>query len=118
VATVVSGDFEWDGANLAKYGVTFDEAAVVPVTRPRKGAERVTLRTLREALGMTQSDMARALDTDQGEVSRIERRPDVLLSTLRKYAGALGARCEMAFVLPDGRRVLLAEPEAPARSPR
>jgi DNA-binding XRE family transcriptional regulator len=81
------------------------------VTRPRKGTERVPLRTVREAIGKTQLEVARALEIDQGEVSRIERRPDALLSTVRKYAAALGARCELAFVFKDGRRVLIAEPE-------
>jgi transcriptional regulator with XRE-family HTH domain len=79
-------------------------------TRPRKGAERVALRTVREGLGKTQSEVARALETDQGEVSRIERRPDLLVSTLHRYAEALGATCEVVFVFPGGRRVLIAEP--------
>jgi transcriptional regulator with XRE-family HTH domain len=87
------------------------------VTRPRKGRERVLLRTVREGLGKTQEEVARALDTDQGEVSRIERRPDVLLSTLHRYAEALGAACEVAFVFPNGRRVLIAEPE-PQQAPK
>ena len=84
----------------------------VRVTRPRKGAERVSLRSVREALGMTQSEVATALGTDQGEVSRIERRPGVSLSMLRRYAVVLGASCDVAFVFPDGRRVLIAEPES------
>jgi hypothetical protein len=79
------------------------------VTRARKGSERVSLRTVREAVGKTQLDVAKSLGTDQGEVSRIERRPDVLVSTVRRYAAALGARCEVAFVFRDGRRVLIAE---------
>jgi transcriptional regulator with XRE-family HTH domain len=77
------------------------------VRRARKGSERVSLRTAREALGMTQADMASALGTDQGEVSRIERRPHVRFSTLCKYAEALGARCDVAFVFPDGRNLLI-----------
>ena len=80
-----------------------------PVTRRRKGAERVSLRTIRESIGKTQVEVARALETDQGEVSRIERRSDVMVSTLRKYAAALGAHCEVSFVFRDGRRVLIAE---------
>ena len=87
------------------------------VTRARKGAERVALRTVREGLGKTQSDVARALDTDQGEISRIERRSDLLVSTLHRYAEALGARCEVALVFPDGRRVLVAQPES-GQSPK
>lgn len=81
------------------------------MTRARKGTERVALRTVREGLGKTQGGVARALETDQGEVSRIERRPDLLISTLHRYAEALGAMCEVAFVFPGGRRVLIAEPE-------
>lgn len=84
---------------------------VVRVTRPRKGSERVSLRTVREAVGKTQDELAKALETDQGEVSRIERRPDVMLSTLRRYATALGAHCEVVFIFNDGRRVLIAIPE-------
>ncbi len=87
------------------------------VTRARKGAERVTLRTVREAIGKTQIEVARALETDQGEVSRIERRTDIMLSTLRKYAEALGARCEVSFVFEDGRRVLIADAE-PGEPPK
>jgi helix-turn-helix protein len=88
------------------------------VTRARKGAERVSLRSVREAIGKTQIDVARALGTDQGEVSRIERRPDVMVSTLRKYAAALGARCDVAFVFADGRRVLIAEAEPGEPAPK
>jgi transcriptional regulator with XRE-family HTH domain len=62
-------------------------------------------------MGKTQGELAEALGTDQGEVSRIERRSDVLTSTLRRYAEAIGARCEVAFVFPGGRRVLIADPE-------
>jgi hypothetical protein len=94
-----------------------DLASARRVVRPRKGAERVTLRVIREGLGRTQGELARALETDQGEISRIERRPDLMLSTLRRYAAALGATCELAFVFPNGQRVLVADPE-PGEPPR
>ncbi len=47
-------------------------------------------------------------------MSRIERRGDVRLSTLRRYAEAVGARLEVAFVFgEDGkRRALLEELDA------
>ena len=50
-------------------------------------------------------------------MSRIERRPDIMVSTLRKYAAAIGARCEVSFVFEDGRRVLIGEPE-PGEPPK
>src|SRR5208283_4865888 len=36
--------------------------------------------------------------SDQAEMSKLERRPDMMLSTLRRYAEALGARCEARTV--------------------
>jgi len=91
----------------AEAAAIVDFARAKRVRRPRKGRERVSLCTAREAIGMTQAEMARALGTDQGEVSRMERRPHVRFSTLCKYAEALGARCDVAFVFPDGRHLLV-----------
>jgi transcriptional regulator with XRE-family HTH domain len=66
-----------------------------------------SLREIREARELTQAEVAAALATYQAEVSRIERCGDVRLSTLRRYARALGARCEVSFVLPSGETVRL-----------
>jgi len=79
---------------------------------PKPGRTLVlSLRAMREAAGKTQVDLARALDTDQAEVSRLERRDDSRLSTLRKYAEALGAECEVTFVFGGGQRIILGDPE-------
>jgi hypothetical protein len=52
------------------------------------------------------------MGTDQGEVSRIERRGDVQVSTLRRYAEAVGARLELALVFDKtGSRALIEEPD-------
>jgi len=48
------------------------------------------LRGLRELLGKTQEELASLLGRSQRQVSETERRQDVLLSTLRSYAKALG----------------------------
>jgi transcriptional regulator len=72
--------------------------------------QALTLRALRRDLGKTQVEVAALLETNQGEVSRMERRPDHALSTMRRYAEALGARCEIAFVFRGGRRVRVAVP--------
>ena len=83
-------------------------------------APRLPLKAVRRAMGKTQGDVAAALGTWQGEISRIERRDDVFLSTLRLYAEAVGARCEVAFVLPGGQRIVIAASEVslPPRGPR
>lgn len=49
------------------------------------------LRALRELAGLTQGDLADRLDMDQGALSRLERRADLQLSTLRAYVESVGA---------------------------
>jgi transcriptional regulator with XRE-family HTH domain len=87
------------------------------VVRRGPAGKRVSLRTLREALGKTQSDVASALEMTQGEVSRLEAREDALASTLARYATALGGVLEISVVLPKtGHRVRLAlGKETPAK---
>lgn len=50
---------------------------------------------LRQGRKVTQKDLAEKLGMSQANVSRIEREDDVLLSTLEKYAAALGGRLEI-----------------------
>jgi transcriptional regulator with XRE-family HTH domain len=62
---------------------------------PRPGrALELSLRAMREAAGKTQAEIGAALGSDQAEMSKLER-PDMMLSTLRRYAEALGARCDV-----------------------
>ncbi len=56
-------------------------------------AEEMTLRELREARRLTQVRVARALGVTQDSVSRLEKRTDLLLSTLRKTVQAMGEAC-------------------------
>jgi DNA-binding XRE family transcriptional regulator len=65
------------------------------------------LRVLREAVGKTQTEVARVAEMDQSEISRIEQRDDFKLSTLRRYARALGAKIEVTAVLRTGHRIRL-----------
>jgi transcriptional regulator with XRE-family HTH domain len=66
---------------------------------------------MREEAHKTQAEVAAALGTEQGEISRVERREDVRLSTLRRYAEAIGAECEVVFVFAKtGRAITLADP--------
>jgi autotransporter translocation and assembly factor TamB len=72
-----------------------------------KTGRRYDLRSLRVALGKTQIDVARAAKMAQGDVSKLEDRVDVKLSTIERYASALGGEVEVAVVI-DGRRYQLA----------
>lgn len=64
-----------------------------------------TLAQLRDLAGMRQIDVAEALGTNQAGVSRLERRGDLYLSTLRDYIAALGGDLELIAAFPDGSRL-------------
>jgi transcriptional regulator with XRE-family HTH domain len=65
----------------------------------------LALADLRKQAGLTQTVVGERMGVGQEQVSRVERRADVHLSTLREYVEALGGRLELAAVFPDGNRV-------------
>lgn len=64
-------------------------------------ARQATLRRLREARALTQSTLADLLEMDQSEVSRLERRSDMLLSTLKRFIEATGGELHLVVRYPD-----------------
>jgi DNA-binding XRE family transcriptional regulator len=66
-------------------------------------ALQMTLRELRALAGKTQDEVARAAEMTQGEISRLERREDLLLSSLRTYVEALGGHLGVVAVLGNKR---------------
>jgi transcriptional regulator with XRE-family HTH domain len=67
-------------------------------------AEEMTLRELRKARKLTQVRMAKALGVTQDSVSRLEKRSDLLLSTLRKTVEAMGGTLSLVVNSPTARR--------------
>lgn len=70
-------------------------------------AEEMTLRDLRKARALTQACMAEELGITQDGVSRLEKRSDLLLSTLRKTVEAMGGRLSLVAEFPDRAPVVL-----------
>jgi transcriptional regulator with XRE-family HTH domain len=70
-------------------------------------AEEMTLRELRRARKLTQVRVAKALRISQDGVSRLERRTDLMLSTLRKSVEAMGGNLSLIVEFPDRAPVLL-----------
>lgn len=70
-------------------------------------AEELTLRELRTARQLTQVRMARKLGITQDSVSRLEKRSDLLLSTLRKTVEAMGGSLSLVAEFPDRPPVVL-----------
>ncbi len=61
----------------------------------------MNLAAVRDLLGKTQSDVAKAMGSTQSEISRSERRQDHLVSTLREYVRALGGELELTARFGD-----------------
>ena len=60
------------------------------------------LQELRQARKMSQEEMAKNLHTRQSNVSRIEKRADMYISTLRSVIKAMGGDLEIVARFPDG----------------
>jgi len=54
----------------------------------RLDTRRATLSEVRRAVGLTQAQLAADLDMDQGDISRLERRQNLHLSTLARFIEA------------------------------
>ena len=65
--------------------------------------KEMPLHRLREARRLTQKQIAEAMHIDQSRVSKIERRTDVYVSTLRNFISAMGGELELVARFPDGR---------------
>ncbi len=63
--------------------------------------EEMNLAEMRQAFALTQSTLAEALGVGQAEISKIENRTDLFVSTLRKYIAAMGGDLEINAVFPD-----------------
>lgn len=72
-----------------------DEREAVVARTAELVAREMSLRDLRKALGKTQVAMADRLGIKQENVSRIEQRSDMLLSTLNSYLRSLGGRLRL-----------------------
>ena len=85
--------------------------ATLPVRRrakiERRASELATLRDLRQAVERTQEELATSLGVGQDTISRIERRSDMLLSTLRRYVEAMGGKLELVAEFPDRPRMVI-----------
>lgn len=80
----------------------------MPIERQHRIAKRVQeslasmpLEEIRKARQMTQAKLAEMLGVNQGEISKIEHRADIYISTLAGYVEALGGKLEIRAIFPD-----------------
>ena len=88
----------------------FDELRQRMSPEARKRADELTaqllaempLQELRQARSLTQEQLASTLGINQAAVSKLERRADMYLSTLRSYIKAMGGELRLIAEFPDG----------------
>ena len=68
--------------------------------RRLKGA--MALEELRDALRMTQKELATTLNVDQSAISKLEHRTDMYVSTLQRCVAAMGGQLEIRAMFPEG----------------
>jgi transcriptional regulator with XRE-family HTH domain len=64
--------------------------------------EALKLNQLREARTLTQANLATILGINQGSVSKLEKRTDMYISTLRSFVEAMGGQLQIKAVFPEG----------------
>lgn len=64
-------------------------------------ADEMTLRDLRLALKKTQEALGETLHMKQDGISRLEKRTDMLISTLNRYIKAMGGSLKLMAEFPD-----------------
>jgi hypothetical protein len=70
-------------------------------------SHQANLAQVRKLRSLAQSTVAELMDMDQSEISRLERRTDLLLSTLRKFIQATGGDLHLIAHFPEGNVELL-----------
>lgn len=70
--------------------------------KARKMLAQYRLQELRNARFATQQTIAEIMRVPQSAVSKIERRTDTYVSTIRRYLEAMGGELEIIARFPDG----------------
>lgn len=60
------------------------------------------LHEIRKSRKVTQVELAKAMSVEQAAISKLERRDDMYISTLREYVKALGGELKLVASFPDG----------------
>jgi len=61
------------------------------------------LQELRQARALSQQELAEVLGLNQATISKLERRTDMYLSSLRRFVEAMGGELEISATFPDGK---------------
>jgi predicted XRE-type DNA-binding protein len=82
---------DWSPERLAR-----SEARMAALT-----SEMVSLEQLRVGLGLSQEELANVMEVQQPAISKLVRRPDMKVSTLRDLIAAMGGELHITATFPD-----------------
>jgi DNA-binding XRE family transcriptional regulator len=94
-----------------------EERAKVAARTAELVEEELTLRDLRQAEQLTQERMAELMGVEQENVSRLERRADLLLSTLSSYVAAMGGKLRLIAEFPNRQPATIALADIAGEAP-
>lgn len=86
-----------------------ERRAAIEAEGDRLHAEYLTLKDLRKARELTQHQLAESLGVRQATVAQMEKRSDLMLSTLRSYVRAMGGELDLTVTFPGKPAVHLAQ---------
>lgn len=97
------------GANLKRIWDELSEERKTKIQQRSKEllSEYNTLQELRQALELSQCDIAETLQVHQVNISKIENRDDIRLSTLRDYLSSLGGQMRIVVDFPGKSSIVL-----------
>jgi transcriptional regulator with XRE-family HTH domain len=81
--------------------LTPERRARIEAEADRLHAEYQTLKDLRKARDLTQAELAQNLGIRQATIAQLEKRSDLMISTLRGYIEAMGGRLRLTVEFPD-----------------
>jgi hypothetical protein len=99
MSTIIRGDIEWDVSDEAIAALDLAKCKIV-----RQGPRldrKLPLAVLRDRQDLTQAQVAKKARMTQSDVSRAEQRSDCLVSTLERYAKALGGKLRLVIEIGD-----------------
>ena len=85
--------------------------------RKQEVLNEITLRELRQAVELTQKQLAETLKINQAAISKMERQSDMYIRTLRRFLEAMGAKLKIVAEFPDGEVIIkqFSEDDAPEK---
>lgn len=89
-----------DWRDVILHDMTPEERAAVEAEGQRIAIDARTIAEARKALSLTQTQVANAMEITQGALSQMEKRDDMMVSTIQSYVEAMGGKLELVAKFP------------------